>query len=44
MTTPLAMNPCIKEVKAVGKKKIWIGGRDHGFRVPIEVDIERVLD
>jgi retrograde regulation protein 2 len=44
MTTPLAMNPCIKEVEAVGKKKNWIGGRDHGFGVPIEVDIERVLD
>lgn len=44
MTTPLAMNPCVKEVEGVGKKKNRIGGRELGYGVPIDVEISRVLD
>lgn len=44
MTNPAAMNACVKEVEAVGKKKNRVGGRELGFGVPVEVEITRVLD
>lgn len=44
MTSPAAINDAIEELEAVGKKKNRVGGREHGFGVPIEVTIERVLD
>lgn len=42
MTAPTALNPLVKEIEKLGKKKNRVGG-EHGFGVPIEVGIERVL-
>ncbi|RVX71351.1 hypothetical protein B0A52_04925 [Exophiala mesophila] len=44
MTSPAVLNRSIKEVEAVGKKKNRVGGKEHGFGVPIEVGVQRVLD
>lgn len=44
MTSPAVLNHSIREVEAVGKKKNRVGGKEHGFGVPIEVGIQRVLD
>ncbi|OCT46410.1 Retrograde regulation protein 2 [Cladophialophora carrionii] len=42
MTCPLALNSLVNEVEKVGKKKNRVGG-EHGYGVPIEVEIERDL-
>ncbi|KIW99100.1 uncharacterized protein Z519_00763 [Cladophialophora bantiana CBS 173.52] len=42
MTVPMALNPLVNELEKVGKKKNRVGG-EHGFGVPIEVEIDRVL-
>ncbi|KIX98329.1 uncharacterized protein Z520_05630 [Fonsecaea multimorphosa CBS 102226] len=42
MTVPVALNPLVNEVEKVGKKKNRVGG-EHGFGVPVEVEIDRVL-
>ncbi|OAP61967.1 hypothetical protein AYL99_04170 [Fonsecaea erecta] len=43
MTAPAALNPLLHEIEKVGKKKNRVGG-EHGFGVPVEVEVERVLD
>lgn len=43
MTAPDVLRPAIEYIEAVGKKKNRIGGRDHGFGVPVDVSIERDL-
>lgn len=42
MTCPIALNPLVNEIEKVGKKKNRVGG-EHGYGVPIEVEIERDL-
>ncbi|KAL2392345.1 Retrograde regulation protein 2 [Exophiala dermatitidis] len=42
MTTPPVLNPLVHELEKLGKKKNRVGG-EHGYGVPIEVEIERVL-
>ena len=42
MTASMVLNPLANELEKVGKKKNWVGG-EHGFGVPIEVEIERDL-
>ena len=41
-TFPMALNSLVKEFEKVGKKKNRVGG-EHGYGVPIEVEIERDL-
>lgn len=43
MTGPAALNPWVHDLEKLGKKKNRVGG-EHGYGVPIEVEIERVLD
>ncbi|EXJ93183.1 retrograde regulation protein 2 [Capronia epimyces CBS 606.96] len=43
MTAPAVLNPLVHELEKIGKKKNRVGG-EHGYGVPIEVEIERVLD
>ncbi|EXJ91381.1 hypothetical protein A1O1_04493 [Capronia coronata CBS 617.96] len=43
MTAPAALNPLVHELEKVGKKKNRVGG-EHGYGVPIQVEIERVLE
>ncbi|OQV07260.1 hypothetical protein CLAIMM_11718 [Cladophialophora immunda] len=42
MTVPLALNPLVDDLEKVGKKKNRVGG-EHGFGVPVQVEIERTL-
>jgi retrograde regulation protein 2 len=43
LTGPLALNPHVNEIEKLGKKKNRVGG-EHGFGVPIEANIDRVLN
>ncbi|KIV81809.1 hypothetical protein PV11_03963 [Exophiala sideris] len=43
MTSPTSLNPLIEEIEKLGKKKNRIGG-EHGFGIPFQVSIDRVLD
>ena len=42
LTTPAGLNPLVDAVEKLGKKKNKVGG-EHGFGVPVDVRIERVL-
>jgi retrograde regulation protein 2 len=42
MTCPIILNPLVDDIEKVGKKKNRVGG-EHGYGVPIEVEIERDL-
>ncbi|KAJ9605286.1 retrograde regulation protein 2 [Cladophialophora chaetospira] len=42
MTCPMALNSLVHELEKVGKKKNRVGG-EHGYGVPIQVEIDRDL-
>lgn len=43
MTAPSALNPLVEEIEKLGKKKNRVGG-EHGFGVPFQINIDRVLN
>ncbi|KAJ9628371.1 retrograde regulation protein 2 [Knufia peltigerae] len=42
LTEPAILNPMIDEIEKLGKKKNKAGG-EHGFGVPVDIRVERVL-
>lgn len=43
LTAPDVLRLAVEKIEAVGKRKNRIGGKDHGFGVPVDVSLERTL-